>query len=579
MAQAAVPADVTALLEDRRPLAELSNAELTQRIRKARSLIQAGGLDAATRQKLQGLIKTARAERMTRQQQAQQQPAPAEQDSQQAEAQQTETQQSETQQTETQPTETAQAETQPSAGAEVSQDVQIFISESKSLSEMSVPELRARMRKARQLAQTNSGKPAVRRQLRAIVQSVQAELATRSGQASQPAEDGGTAAGTEPETGGTVETVPSAEQPAGEAQDEAQLDNNTANPQDEARAREFLTDSRQAEQLSDAELRDRLNAIRTLMASNRLSPQTERQLRQKLAAERTILRGRISSKQTDKPATGGQTGKPRVVINKDYLINIEIVLSDQRPSRDLADYELRRRIEVYRVAVLDNRYNDAERRRWRRLIDEDRRFLRQRLIEARRARAEELAARRRAGGLDIDIDVVLQPDRPRDIDAAEVEDEDIEDFLVAPPRRKVDRRYTVEELERSPDLRDTISRIEIDTINFGFDEAFVREEEIEDLDRIAEVMERILAAHPREVFVIEGHTDAVGSDDYNLHLSRQRAAAVKEALTTYYVIPEENLRTVGYGERFLKIPTAEAEEENRRVSIGRATALIGELDQ
>ena len=55
--------------------------------------------------------------------------------------------------------------------------------------------------------------------------------------------------------------------------------------------------------------------------------------------------------------------------------------------------------------------------------------------------------------------------------------------------------------------------------------------------------------------------------------------SVKQALTTYYVIPEENLRTVGYGERFLKIPTAEAEAENRRVSIGRATALIGELEQ
>ena len=88
-----------------------------------------------------------------------------------------------------------------------------------------------------------------------------------------------------------------------------------------------------------------------------------------------------------------------------------------------------------------------------------------------------------------------------------------------------------------------------------------------------------LIAHPREVFFIEGHTDAVGSAGFNLDLSRQRAMAIKKALTTYYVIPARNLRTIGYGERYLKIPTAEAEAENRRVSIARATALVGELDE
>ena len=91
-------------------------------------------------------------------------------------------------------------------------------------------------------------------------------------------------------------------------------------------------------------------------------------------------------------------------------------------------------------------------------------------------------------------------------------------------------------------------------------------------------IERVLAAHPNEIFLIEGHTDAVGSDAYNLTLSRQRAVAVKEALSEYFVIPAENLRTAGYGERFLKIPTAEEEQENRRVSVSRATSLLGSLE-
>ncbi|MGQ0484106.1 MAG: OmpA family protein [Hyphomicrobiales bacterium] len=647
-----VPAEVVALLDDRRPLAELSNAELTQRIRKARSLIGAGGLDAETTRKLQALIKAARAERTARQQRAEQQPAaPAEAETAQPAA---PADAESAQPAAPADAESAQpAETQPPVATEIPEDVMAFINDERPLAGVSRNELRARLRQARQFMKANQGKAEIRKPLNAVIVAVRAELARRNGQAAQPSQDEETVAQTQPEVNASGEPITEGDIPVdvvvflrdrrpardlsmnelqarianaethlqgqdlapetrdrivsqleadraelqrrgeagelterlpqpgtGEVQDETQLDNNAASPEAEAKAREFLTDPRRAEEMSDTELRARLNGIRTLLAGNLLSRETERQLRQKLAAERAILRARIAAKQNERDDnTGGQAGKPRVEIDNDYLINIEIVLADRRPSRQLADYELRRRIQVYREAAFDNRYSDADRRRWREWIAQDRRELRMRLIEARRERAEELEARRRAGGLDIDIDVILQPGRPRDVDAAEVDDEEIEDFLVAPPRRKVERRYTVEELERSPNLRDAISRIEIDTIHFGFNEAFVREEEIESLDRIAEIMERILAAHPREVFVIEGHTDAVGSDAYNLRLSRQRAQAVKQALTTYYVIPEENLRTLGYGERFLKIPTAEAEAENRRVSIGRATALFGELDE
>jgi outer membrane protein OmpA-like peptidoglycan-associated protein len=51
---------------------------------------------------------------------------------------------------------------------------------------------------------------------------------------------------------------------------------------------------------------------------------------------------------------------------------------------------------------------------------------------------------------------------------------------------------------------------------------------------------------------------------------------VKAALTHYYVIAPENLATVGLGERYLKIWTPEAEEENRRVTVRRVTPLVQE---
>jgi len=550
-AQPAVPAEAAALLADRRPLSELSNAELTQRIRKARGLIEAGGLDADTAAKLQELIKTARAERQARQQQVTQAPA-AEQG--------------------TQP-----GESQPPIATQIPDDVLAFVKDDRPLDQMSRKELRARMMQARQFIQANKGKPEIRKPLRAVVQAIRAELAKRNGEAAQPAEDNGTTAPPQPdsdtaeEPGETAPPVAEQSPPPG-AKDTTALDSNPANAEAETKAREFLADPHRAEQLSDAELRARLNGMRALMAGNQLSRDTERQLRRKLAAERIVLRARVAARQGGEAGqSGGNAGGA--------MTGLDAVLADRRPSGKLAVPELRRRIQVYRDAAFDPRYAEADRLRWREMIVEDRRALRLRLIDARRARAEELAGRRRAGGLDVDIDVALQPGQPRDIDAAEVDDAEIEDFLVAKPRRKLERRYTVEELEDSPTLRDAMPRIEIDTIHFGFGEAFVREEEVENLDRIAEIMERILAVHPREIFVIEGHTDAVGSDAFNLRLSRQRARAVMQALTTYYVIPGENLRTVGYGERFLKIPTSEPEGENRRVSIARATAVIGEAEE
>ena len=87
-----------------------------------------------------------------------------------------------------------------------------------------------------------------------------------------------------------------------------------------------------------------------------------------------------------------------------------------------------------------------------------------------------------------------------------------------------------------------------------------------------------MTAHPDEVFVIEGHTDAVGSDAYNLKLSKSRAVAIKDVLLEFYNIDEGNITTVGLGERYLKIPTPDPEQENRRGTIRRVTPLVAGYD-
>ena len=118
--------------------------------------------------------------------------------------------------------------------------------------------------------------------------------------------------------------------------------------------------------------------------------------------------------------------------------------------------------------------------------------------------------------------------------------------------------------------------VTLDTINFGFDEARIGRDQVRKLDRLAGALERIIRRNPEEVFLLEGHTDAVGSDGYNLDLSMLRADAVKEALVDEYGIPARNLETEGYGEDYLKVPTQEPEWLNRRVTVRRITPLLSE---
>ena len=70
---------------------------------------------------------------------------------------------------------------------------------------------------------------------------------------------------------------------------------------------------------------------------------------------------------------------------------------------------------------------------------------------------------------------------------------------------------------------------------------------------------------PNAKVVIEGHTDAAGSDAYNLTLSQKRALAVKTYLVQQHGIPAESLRTVGLGEGVLINPEKPLAAENRRV--------------
>ena len=166
------------------------------------------------------------------------------------------------------------------------------------------------------------------------------------------------------------------------------------------------------------------------------------------------------------------------------------------------------------------------------------------------------------------------PVRDYIVDVARDPERDFYNFLSQPPVERVERIYSIDEVRHSARLRDKVRRIDLDTIHFATGSAEVSLSQAKTLRKVASAMQKILAKDPGETFFIEGHTDAVGSDRSNLVLSDRRAESVASLLTEVYDIPAENLVTQGYGERFLKIRTQAAEQENRRVTIRRVTPLI-----
>lgn len=86
--------------------------------------------------------------------------------------------------------------------------------------------------------------------------------------------------------------------------------------------------------------------------------------------------------------------------------------------------------------------------------------------------------------------------------------------------------------------------------------------------RLTEIARALSDAGEDAHFLIEGHTDADGSNEYNLELSRLRAEAVRSVLVAGGV-PPDRIETQGYGETrpIASNSSASGKAQNRRVEI------------
>jgi outer membrane protein OmpA-like peptidoglycan-associated protein len=146
--------------------------------------------------------------------------------------------------------------------------------------------------------------------------------------------------------------------------------------------------------------------------------------------------------------------------------------------------------------------------------------------------------------------------------------------LAAQPVASVDDRFTLRQILAEDRIRWMMPSLALDAVTFDTGSATLGTEQIRALDTMGRTLRDMVEDDPQEVFLVEGHTDAVGSDIFNLALSDRRAETVATLLSQYYQVPPENLLVQGFGEQDLRVPTLAASRENRRVEIRRITPLL-----
>lgn len=163
--------------------------------------------------------------------------------------------------------------------------------------------------------------------------------------------------------------------------------------------------------------------------------------------------------------------------------------------------------------------------------------------------------------------------RDRRIQVDVVEIQEMETFELTPSAPDPEPEAEVED-EFIPSTQDAAEleiglvedgRVVVDAILFAFDSDEIKPESADALETVAELME----ANANLDLLVVGHTDGVGSFDYNLRLSLDRATSVVAWLNTEHGIDQNRLRPAGAGP-MSPITTNRSEDgraQNRRVEL------------
>jgi len=153
---------------------------------------------------------------------------------------------------------------------------------------------------------------------------------------------------------------------------------------------------------------------------------------------------------------------------------------------------------------------------------------------------------------------------PNSLSGVIQKDRALAELAVIAPEQMEERMAFVNALEMSRSL-DESGRVALYGIYFDTDKNTLRPDSLPTLQEIV----KLLSANPQMKIHVVGHTDNQGTPDYNLDLSRRRAASVVRELTAKYGVAASRLNSFGCG-LFAPVASNESEEgraKNRRVEL------------
>ncbi len=131
-------------------------------------------------------------------------------------------------------------------------------------------------------------------------------------------------------------------------------------------------------------------------------------------------------------------------------------------------------------------------------------------------------------------------------------------------RNRSTRSLSLGEREEVAQLAATKPKIDLE-IRFDYNSADIAKTSVQAVQELGKALSD--PSLKGSTFVVAGHTDAQGTEQYNQGLSERRADTIKRYLTEKYGINGSDLVTVGYGESKPKDASAPMDPTNRRVQV------------
>jgi outer membrane protein OmpA-like peptidoglycan-associated protein len=136
--------------------------------------------------------------------------------------------------------------------------------------------------------------------------------------------------------------------------------------------------------------------------------------------------------------------------------------------------------------------------------------------------------------------------------------------FVSSIRGRTTRSLSKSEREEIAAIAQDKPKIDLE-INFDYNSADISAKSLSSVQALGRALSN--AELKGSTFVVAGHTDASGGEEYNQNLSERRAESIKKYLVDKYGINGTDLVTVGYGKSKLKDPAQPMAEANRRVQV------------